>query len=190
MRSRLALCIFTVLAWLGGCDGGTPAPINEPAVALQTESETARIRLDRVRDRAWKLTNQGVVLQKRGEAGKLVLALPGWIVARTTEACMPDIALGPKGEVVVTSNVIPTLWRIDPETLAVSVHPVALEDEKGRDVGFNILAYSAAHGAFFAVSHAHGAVWKINSSLTRGEKVLADTQSAQSLERSLTCATS
>ena len=39
-----------------------------------------------------------------------------------------------------------TLWRIDPETLAVTVHPLVLDDHRGRDIGFSALTWSPRHG--------------------------------------------
>ena len=78
---------------------------------------------------------------------------------------------GPKGEAVVTSNVVSTLWRIDPQTLAVTEHPLALDADAGRDVGFSSLIYSPRHAAYFAVSGAHGSVWRIDTRLQRAQKV-------------------
>ncbi len=73
----------------------------------------------------------------------------------STYACAPDIAIGPRGEVVVTSNVLPVLWKIDPDTLAVSVHRLQLDADHDKDVGFSGLAYSEHNGAYFAVSELH-----------------------------------
>ncbi len=188
MRSRLAFSVLAAFACLGGCDSGMVAIPREVTKARPVEFDSARTKVDRARGRIWRLTSGGVSLQLHGERSAVVFDLPGWIVAGPVAACMPDMTLGPKGEVIVTSNVIPTLWRIDPENFAVSVHPVALEAENGRDVGFNIIEYSAPRGAFFAVSHAHGEVWKISSNLTRGEKVVAAAPSTQSNDRRSTCA--
>jgi hypothetical protein len=81
------------------------------------------------------------------------------------------LALGPKGEAVITSNVISTLWRVDPETRAVSAHPLELDADKDKDVGFSGLIYSPEHAAYFAVSDSHGTLWKIDASLTSAEKI-------------------
>jgi len=89
----------------------------------------------------------------------------------THYACLPDLALGPRGEVVITSNIVPTLWRIDPETLAVSMHPLVLEADTGKDVGFSGLVYSSEHGAFFAVSDPHGSLWRIDAPFTSARKI-------------------
>lgn len=81
------------------------------------------------------------------------------------------IPLGPDGEAVVTSNVVPVLWRIDPETLAVSMHELALDADQDKNVGFSSLVYSAEHGAFFAMSDAQGSMWQIDRLLRNGRKL-------------------
>jgi streptogramin lyase len=97
--------------------------------------------------------------------------LPGWVWAGAPYGCLPDLALGPRGEAVVTSNVLPTLWRIDPDSLAVSVHALALDADDDKDVGFTGLVYSPQHGAFFAASHAHGSLWRIDPQLRTARKM-------------------
>ena len=101
---------------------------------------------------------------------RLAVPIPGWQWADLAYACLPALALGPKGEALVTSNVLPTVWKIDPETLAVSEHALALDADEDKDVGFSGLAYSSEHGAFFAVSELHGSLWRIDSDLTRAQK--------------------
>ncbi len=79
--------------------------------------------------------------------------------------------MGPKGEVVITSNVVPTLWRIDPQTLAVTVHPLSLDIDSDRDVGFAAIVYSAEQSAFVAYSELQRSVWKIDPQLKTAQKV-------------------
>ena len=59
------------------------------------------------------------------------------------------LALGPSGEAVVTSNAVHFLWRIEPQTLAVSVHELSFDSDTDREVGFVAIAYSA-DGKYFA----------------------------------------
>jgi len=125
----------------------------------------SQAQFDTPRHRAWQLTGDGVL------AGNTAVPIPGWIRAEDAYACSPELAVGPKGEAIVTSNVVPTLWRIDPETLAVTEHPLTLDEDTGRDVGFSGLVYSSQHAAYFAVSHAHGTLWRIDTQLKRGQKI-------------------
>src|SRR5579862_3276569 len=77
----------------------------------------------------------------------------------------------PGGEAVVSSNVVPTLWRIDPVTLAASEHELTLDDDSGKDIGFTGLVYSAQQGAYFAVSAFQGALWRIDPLLRRAQSI-------------------
>src|SRR5688572_6322902 len=122
-------------------------------------------QFDPPRQRAWQLTGDGVL------AGNTAVAIPGWIRAEEPYACPAELAVGPKGEAVITSNVVPTLWRVDPQTLAVTEHPLALDADDGKDVGLSGLVYSPQHAAYFAVSHAHGTLWRIDTQLKRGQKI-------------------
>jgi hypothetical protein len=185
MRTKIT-ALALALATLGACETSTNVASKQTATVVQAATDNTRTRLDRVRGRLWHLTLEGVAVREAGSERSVVLPLPGWIVAGAEDACAPDIALGPKGEVVVTSNVISTVWRVDPETLAVSVHALQLDSDRDKDVGLTHLVFSAPHGAFFAASEAHGTVWKINTALTRGEKVLG--QSAPDSERTARCA--
>jgi hypothetical protein len=127
---------------------------------------------DAERGRHWVLTAEGVELYELS-SGKLLaqIALPDWLWVGEEYACPPDLAIGYRGEVVVSSNVVPTLWRIDPVTLVASRHELAMEDDKGRDIGITGLAFSAQQGAYFAVSATHGALWRIDARLARAQSI-------------------
>ena len=125
-------------------------------------SQSARV----VPDYSW--TRSGV--QLRSADATLSITLPGWIWAGQPFGCGPALAVGPKGEIIVTSDVVPTLWRIDPQTRAVSVHALELDADRDRDIGFSTINYSAKHGAYFAVSQDHGSLWRIDPLLRRAQK--------------------
>lgn len=130
-----------------------------------------RFQQDAIRERGWILTPGGVVVfHFKTRQTTAHVALPEWIRAGEEFGCLPDLVLGPKGEALVSSNVVPTLWRIDPVTLAVSQHKLALDADMDKDVGFTGLVYSAEHAAFFAVSH-FGALWRIDPLLRRAQKI-------------------
>ena len=131
-----------------------------------------RYRTDPARNRVWVLTSEGLSLRIGGSTGKLVaVALPSWQWVDEPYGCPPDLALGPDGEVVVTSNIVSTLWRIDPDTLAVSTHEPVLDADSDKDVGFSGLEYSSEHGMFIAVSDIHGSLWRIDPLLRKAHKV-------------------
>ena len=144
-------------------------PACEPGVA-PAETSVLRTQADAARDRIWSLTRDGVALQVRAKPGKTVIALPDWTWAHAPWACPPDLAIGPKGEAVITSNVAPVLWRVDAETLAVTVHPVALSSDTHKDFGFSKLVYSRDKSIFIAVSDTFASTWEIDAQLKTARK--------------------
>ena len=160
MKSGIAAILAAIsLATLTGCDSQA-----EPNASL-----VLRYQVDAGRDHSWWLTRDGVLLHSAARPRK-VIALPGWLWAADPH-CPPDLTLGPNGEAVVTSNVVPILWRIDSDTLAVTVHELQLDSDAGRDVGFVALGYSAEQAAFFAYSEDQRSVWRIDRQLRRASKV-------------------
>ena len=133
-------------------------------------AEPLRYRAQPERARAWVLDAQGLFLEQAGKPRRAI-RLADWTWAGEPYACAPDIAIGPRGEIVVTSNVVPVLWKIDPDTLAVSVHRLQLDADADKDVGFSGLAYSERDGAYFAVSELHGSLWRIDPLLRRAQKI-------------------
>lgn len=132
-------------------------------------------------EQTWVLHLDGVYLQQAGKS-RVAIKLPGWHWANEPYACPPAIANGPRGEALVTSNVLPVLWKIDPQSLAVTVHNLELDADSDKDVGFSGLMYSARDNAYFAVSELHGTLWRIDPLLRRAQKIAlsAPARNAQS----------
>jgi hypothetical protein len=133
-------------------------------------ADPTRYRPQPERARAWVLHAAGLFLEEARKPRRAV-TLPEWHWAGQPFACAPDIAIGPRGEAVVTSNVLPVLWKIDPDTLAVSVHRLELDADNDKDVGFSGLVYSKRNGAYFAVSELQGSLWRIDPLLRRAQKI-------------------
>jgi hypothetical protein len=160
------------LAMLAGCEGGAgPATSYQYARSASGQQAGMRFQLDAGRERLWWLTRDGVVVRNARAMERTAVPIPGWTWVGEAWSCMPDLALGPRGEALVTSNILPVVWKIDPQTLAVTEHPLVLDADTDKDVGFSGLTYSFEDDAYFAVSGAHGTLWKINAQLTRAEKV-------------------
>lgn len=115
------------------------------------------------------LQQDGVVISGTGRAQ--LVRLPDWTVAGERHSCPPALAVGPRGEVLVTSNVLSSVWKVDPQTLQVSVHRLELDSDGDKDVGFSTLRYSADEGAWLAFSAMHGSTWRIDPGLTRAQKI-------------------
>ena len=150
--------------------------------------EQTSYRIDAVHQRVWLLSRDGVVIDDVATPKRIRVSLPGWQQVLPPWGCPPDIALGPRGEAVITSNVVPTLWRVDPRTLEVTVHPLALDSDRDKDVGFSRLVYSSREAAFFAVGTFDGSVWKIDAALSSAHKVPAHERAAVALGRRPPCA--
>jgi hypothetical protein len=168
MRNAIAAAVLlaALIAPLSGCELDAAAQESKASPAPK-----ARHRLDAARERMWVLDRDGVFLFDLRKTTKVAVALPDWLRVGDEHGCLADLALGPKGEVVITSNIVPTLWRIDADSLAVSVHRPALDADTDRDLGFSGLVYSEQHRAFFAASYHHGSLWRIDAGLARAQKV-------------------
>jgi len=130
-----------------------------------------RFKKDAARDRGWLLTQNGVVvLELKTRRIIAEVSLPEWLWVGELYSCPPDLAVGPRGEALISSNVVPTLWRVDPVSLAVTRHAPVIDADTDRDVGFAGLVFSEAQGAFFAVSY-FGSLWRIDPQLARAQKI-------------------
>jgi len=139
---------------------------------FSAQASILQYQKDPARNRGWVLTQAGVfVIDFKLRRTLMHVSLPDWHWAGEPIGCTPALALGPKGEALVSSDVVPTLWRIDPETFALSRHELLLDGDSGKDVGFSRLAYSAQQATYIAVACARGTVWRVDSHLKRGRKV-------------------
>lgn len=174
-----AVGVLAVAIAIAGCDAGADA-VREASLVesnfpdwVRDDQSALRNQMDRARGRLWVLTSEGVDLYDATTRQKVAqIALPGWLWAGHKYSCPPDLAIGPRGEAVISSNVVPTLWRVDPVTLAASRHDLVVDEDKGRDIGFTALTYSAQLGAYFAVSPSQGSLWRIDPLLRRAQSIL------------------
>jgi hypothetical protein len=166
----LSLLAASLIA-LAGCDAGV-STVPAPTTAGAAADAGIRYRVNAAHGRIWWLTREGVFVHDARAPQKRFVPIPGWVSVNVAYACPAALALGPNGEALVTSNILPIVWKIDPETLAVSEHALVLDADQDKEVGFSGLVYSAQHAAFFAVSEfGSGSLWRIDPGLTRGEKV-------------------
>ena len=133
-----------------------------------------RLQKDAARAREWMLTPHGVVvIDHTARRSPVFIDLPEWTWADEAYICPPDIALGPRGEALVSSNVVPSLWRINPVSLRVTRHDLILDAHFDKDVGFTGLTYAPTLGVYFAVSE-YGALWRIDPLLRRAQSISLD----------------
>jgi sugar lactone lactonase YvrE len=149
--------------------GVTLAACGNPAEDL------LRIRADEERNRLWLLDGNAVSLY-HNRSGKLVqrIVLPHWTFVGKQYACPPDLTVDAAGAVFVTSNVLPVLWRIDPERFEVTLLELKLDADQDKDVGFTGLAF-AEDGTLLAASAVHGSLWRIDVGASTAEKLASST---------------
>jgi len=136
-------------------------------------AEPLRTVHDASRNRVWVLESDALYLHQGAQ--KQRYELPGWIYASEPYACSPDVAVDAQGAAVVSSNVVPVLWRVEPAKGQVTRHELALDADSDKDVGFSGLAYVPEQGVFFAVSATYGSLWRIDTLLRRAQKIPVST---------------
>jgi len=136
---------------------------------MQVDAAPLRVIQDASRNRTWVLEQDAVYLHEGGE--KKRFDLPGWIYAGESYACRPDMVIDPQGAAIVSSNVMPVLWRADPRQATATKHEPVLDADTDKDVGFTGLVYAPDQGVFFAVSATYGTLWRIDPLLRRAQHI-------------------
>ena len=117
---KYAACGAIVAFCLIAC-GTRSARVEKQPVA------SVRNQVDAARNRVWLLTRAGLAIYDAAAPDRIVqVPMPGWQFAGEPYGCLPDLALGPRGEAVISSDVVPvqgeylavsasqgTVWRID-----------------------------------------------------------------------------
>ena len=143
-----------------------------PVAWFAARPHVLRADLDAAGGTIWALHADGIDIHDATNDEKVrSIRLPGWIWAAGPDACPPDLMLTPNRHVLVTSNVVPVIWRIDPASFEVTRHDVDVENNRGRDIGFAGLANVARDGSVFAVGAVDNTLWRIDPSLKRAQAV-------------------
>ncbi len=146
--------------------------IASSAVATQ-EARPLKSLVDDTHQRVYQLVRDGVdVVDLTGGRKVGHVSLPGWVWADEQYSCPPDIALTPERDVLVTSNVVPTIWRIERQSMAVTKHELALDEDTSRDIGFTQLRWSAKLGTLVGTTDL-GERWYIDPYLTRAHRAFS-----------------
>ncbi len=146
------------IAVLAGCGGpvSSQSPMNGPP-----SEEILRTQSDAARGRIWVLGVEDLRVYD-AVSNKLVrrVVLPGWSIARYK--CPPDLILDASGSAIISNNVVPTLWRVDARSFAVTERAIALEGKEGWDIGFGAIAL-AGNGSIYALTSNGMSLWKVDS---------------------------
>ena len=157
--------IVGILALAGSLALAGPQEIRKSSPA----SKPMRIVHDAQHNRTWVLEKDAIYLEEG--SGRTRIDLPGWMHANESYVCHPDLAVDPQGAAVVTSNVAPILWRVDPRTHRVTQRELVLDTDNKKEVGFTGLTYAADQDVFYAVSATYGTLWRIDPLLRRAQQI-------------------
>ena len=139
------------------------------AAANVLAAEPLRTVQDASRNRVWVLERDAIYLHEGAQ--KKRYELPGWTYVTEAYACSPDVTVDGQGAAVVTSNIVPVVWRVEPAKARVTRHELVLDADTGKDVGFTGLTYAADQNVFFAVSAIYGTLWRIDPLLRRAQQI-------------------
>jgi hypothetical protein len=168
--SRVATLVIATLI-LSACDGSVRR--EGPAVM-----EFQVVRADTARGRLWVLDATGLALHDSIN-GRLLrrVELPGLFIAGSDNLCPPDLMVDAAGAVLVSSDVLPVIWRIDPQGLEVRRIELALDADDTKDVGFTGLSL-ASDGIVIAAGATFPSLWRIDLERAAASKVASYPPSA------------
>lgn len=126
------------------------------------ETRAILVRRDELRARTWLLRADALYLYE-DEPGTRArrFALPGWIYVTPRLAREPDLLVEAGGTVLVSSNIVPALWRVDPEASSTTELELELHPETSRDFGFTTLRF-AQNGALHASGSIDRSRWQVD----------------------------
>jgi len=160
---RVTTIVMTA-AVLWACDGSVRRE-GRPVVDLQI------VRADAARNRLWVLDPSGLTLHDSLNGRRLRhVSLPELFLAGGDRVCGPDIAFDAAGTVFVSSDVLPVIWRVDPQRFEVARIEIALETDADKDVGFTGLSF-AGDGIVLAAGTTFASIWRIDLNAARASKV-------------------
>jgi len=90
----------------------------------------------------------------------LTATLSGWIEVADPHAAPPGV-LVEQGEIVISSNIVPDLWRLRAGTGRFERVPITVEPTQVRDIGFTMLR-RAADGSIHARHSIDASLWRID----------------------------
>lgn len=147
---------LVAMALMMGCSGMDSVPRSAPSPASEDVLST---RTDTARGRVWVLGPEDLRVYDAA-THKLVrrVVLPGWSMARYE--CRPDLALDASGSAIVSSNIVPNLWRVDAQNFRVSEKAIRLEGQESWDIGFGPITL-AGDGTVYALTSNGMSLWKV-----------------------------
>ena len=182
-RGNKRAAAAALLAWLAlvlivaatlGAASLRSAAAAEPAPGAASPLFPPRVEHDKQRGLIWAIGAQSVSLYD-GRSRTLIkkVELPGWAYVDEPQSCAPDLVIDAQGHALVSSNVRPDLWRINPHDQSVEHMAIELTTDGDKEVGFTGLFLVNPY-TVLAVSAIQGTLWWIDlESRTAGKLGLA-----------------
>lgn len=149
---------------LSACDGS----VRREGLA---QAQLQVVRADAARNRLWILDPDALTLYDNTNGRRLRrIVLPEATLADPADACPPDVAFDSAGTVYVSSNVVPVLWRVDPQRFEVTRMEITLDADTDKDLGFTGLSF-AGDGVLLATGTTFAALWRIDLRTASASKV-------------------
>ena len=171
-QSVLKMFCAVAAAVLVGLGSGLPTLASADMSQWEETRLALRIQVDTRRNRVWVLSLNGVYVYD-SRTRKLVkrVVLPDWTVVKEGFVCGPDLVLAASGAALVTSKIMPIIWEIDAESMAVREHNLALDADNDKDFGFTALSPGPGGRELLGVSSPLGIVWRIDLAAGNAQKV-------------------
>lgn len=137
----------------------------------RAEATLQVVRTDLARNRLWVLEREALTLYNNTNGRRLRrMILPEWVLLGARYSCPPDLALDASGAAFVSSNVLPVLWRVDPQRFEITRIELALDADADKDVGFTGLSI-AGDGTLLAAGTTFGSLWHLDTSTASARKI-------------------
>ena len=163
-RSHFSNAQLASIVWLlFAIAVGTPSMTRAEGPRMEEALPALRVQVDTPRNLAWVLNRDAVYVYALPKKTLIKrIELPGWLVAGKAFSQASDLALAPNGAALVTSNVVPTIWEINPEDMTVRQHRLSLNADNDKDVGFTGLAFGPDGRDLIGTSSMLGSAWKLD----------------------------
>lgn len=155
--------VLASLVAICGCDSAARMPTAAvvPSAVIQPfdAPDVLLVKTDAARDRVWVMRLDEIDVYD-GRTRQLMrrISLPSWSVA---DLCGPGIAFDPSGSALVSHNLEPKLWRVDPNASEVQEHTIRLIGGEKLDVGFGTIVFGS-DGSLYGVASSGHSVWRID----------------------------
>lgn len=172
LRVLFLVTLFSSLVASYAAAAGNRLPSRSDLIVWGEVSSGFQFQVDEKRSRVWVVKRDAVYVYDVGSKNLIRrISLPGWVIVAPPHNCGPGLALLPSGEVLVTTDTLPIIWKIQPETFAVRRYDLFLDADNDKEVGFSALAYRAEGPQLVGFSGQLGSFWQIDLRSRRAHKL-------------------